>query len=37
MRCGTLCFFKDIERDEHHDGKGLKKRIDEILRISPDH
>jgi len=36
MRCGTLCFFKDVERDEHHDGKKLKKRIDEILRISPD-
>jgi len=37
MRCGTLCFFKDVQRDEHHEGRGIKKKIDEILRISPDH
>jgi NADPH-dependent glutamate synthase beta subunit-like oxidoreductase len=36
MRCGTLCFFKDLQRDGHMDGKDVRERIDELLRVSPD-
>ncbi|HMB69379.1 MAG TPA: FAD-dependent oxidoreductase, partial [bacterium] len=36
MRCGTLCFFKDVQRDEHLDGKRLRAKLDELLRVSPD-
>ena len=36
MRCGTLCFFKDVERNRHRDGKGLRARLDEFARVSPD-
>jgi NADPH-dependent glutamate synthase beta subunit-like oxidoreductase len=35
MRCGTLCFFRDSERDVHVDGKRLKSRLDDLMKISP--
>lgn len=35
MRCGTLCYFDDHQKVLHVDGKSLKQRVDELLRISP--
>ncbi len=35
MRCGTLCFFSDRQRNEHVDGKSLGKRINTWLEQSP--
>jgi NADPH-dependent glutamate synthase beta subunit-like oxidoreductase/NAD-dependent dihydropyrimidine dehydrogenase PreA subunit len=36
MRCGTLCFFKDVERDHHTNGRGLREHLAEFMRVSPD-
>jgi NADPH-dependent glutamate synthase beta subunit-like oxidoreductase len=36
MRCGTLCFFKDVERDHHTNGRGLRAHVAEFMRVSPD-
>jgi formate dehydrogenase beta subunit len=35
MRCGTLCFFRDDQKDDHISGRPLLKRIDDLIRISP--
>ena len=35
MRCGTLCYFKDAQRDVHVKGKTLRDKVDDVLRVSP--
>lgn len=35
MRCGTLCYFTDAQRKLHVEGKPLKDRVDDLLRVSP--
>lgn len=35
MRCGTLCYFTDAQRKIHVEGKPLKDRVDDLLRVSP--
>jgi RnfABCDGE-type electron transport complex B subunit len=36
MRCGTLCFFKDDERDVHVKGKPMRDKLDDLAQISPN-
>jgi NADPH-dependent glutamate synthase beta subunit-like oxidoreductase/NAD-dependent dihydropyrimidine dehydrogenase PreA subunit len=37
MRCGTLCFFEDEQRDEHVQGKPVARRLDDLVQLSPRH
>jgi NADPH-dependent glutamate synthase beta subunit-like oxidoreductase len=36
MRCGTLCYFTDAQRKVHVEGKPLKDKVDDLLRVSPN-
>ncbi len=35
MRCGTLCYFNDEQRDAHLSGRPLRKKVGELLQNSP--
>ena len=36
MRCGTICYFSDEERDKHTFGKTAKEKLRELLSRSPN-
>jgi NADPH-dependent glutamate synthase beta subunit-like oxidoreductase len=36
MRCGTICYFTDSDKHDHVDGKDLRRRMDEVMRNSPE-
>ena len=35
MRCGTVCYFTDTERERHAFGKTRDEKLDELLNKSP--
>jgi NADPH-dependent glutamate synthase beta subunit-like oxidoreductase len=35
MRCGTICYFKDEQRNEHVEGKDARTKLQDLLNISP--
>ncbi len=35
MRCGTLCYFTDVEKEDHEKKKGPVKALNDILHQSP--
>ncbi len=35
MRCGTICYFTDDEKDRHLRGRPVSERIEKLINISP--
>jgi NADPH-dependent glutamate synthase beta subunit-like oxidoreductase len=35
LRCGTLCYFNDEQKQKHIHGKAVEERLDELLNESP--
>jgi len=35
MRCGTICYFSDTEKDMHEKGKAFKEKLGDLMRKSP--
>ncbi len=35
LRCGTYCYYTDVERDKHVKGKDVKEKIEELVSNSP--
>ena len=35
MRCGTVCYFSDTERERHAFGKSREEKLDGLLNKSP--
>jgi hypothetical protein len=35
LRCGTLCYFNDEQKQRHLHGKAVEERLDELLNESP--
>ncbi len=36
MRCGTLCYFSDTQKDKFYDQKSIPEKIEELLVVSPE-
>ena len=36
MRCGTICYFSDVEKTRHSFGKAVEDRVSELLNRSPN-
>ena len=35
LRCGTYCYYTDVEREKHVKGKDVKERITDLVSKSP--
>ncbi len=35
MRCGTLCYFSDTQKESRSNGKSMKDKVEELLENSP--
>lgn len=36
MRCGTLCYFSDTQKQRYHVPKSIPEKLEEILTLSPE-